>query len=142
MTVLHITHNLSIPLHDMEFLAIRSQGAGGQNVNKVASAIHLRFDVRKSSLPEYLKSKILASRDRRISTEGIIVIKAQEYRRQEKNRQAALARLKAIVLQATKKEKVRKPTRASRASHEKRLQTKNIRGRTKNLRKKVRNHNE
>lgn len=116
---------------------MRSQGAGGQNVNKVASAVHLRFDVRASSLPVEIKDRILALRDRRLSSEGIVVIKAQAHRSREKNRDEALARLRELIRAALVQRKARRPTRPTRRSKERRLESKKIAARTKALRRRV-----
>ena len=113
---LHITSSVSIPLTEIEMTAIRSQGPGGQNVNKVASAIHLRFDVGGSSLSDIQKQRVLAQKDRRLTTDGVLVIKAQNHRTQERNKQEALERLQGILRNALKIQKRRKPTRPSYGS--------------------------
>ena len=135
--VLPISNNVSIPLHEITLTPIRAQGAGGQNVNKVSSAIHLRFDVRHSSLPDFYKERLLALRDSRLTDDGIIIIKAQQYRTQEKNRADALERLSLIIRSAGHISKKRKPTRPSGAARKKRVDTKTKRGKIKTLRKKV-----
>ena len=114
----------AIAPHEVEFIAIRAQGAGGQNVNKVSSAIHLRFDVRASGLPQVLKMRLLALHDRRITRNGVIIIKAQEYRTQEQNRAAALERLDALIAEVATIRKVRVATRPTRASQRRRLESK------------------
>ena len=134
---IRISAQLSIPDNEIEISAVRSQGAGGQNVNKVSSAIHLRFDINASSLPEFYKQRLLALRDRRISKEGVVIIKAQQYRTREKNLEAAINRLREMIRQATTRVKKRRATKPTRSSQQKRLDRKNRHGRTKALRGKV-----
>jgi len=134
---MEISSRLRIPDDEIEFVPIRAQGAGGQNVNKVSSAIHLRFDINASSLPEGVRVKLLALSDSRISKEGIVVIKAQTHRTQEKNRAEALDRLKELVRRATVTHKKRVPTKPSRSSQRKRVDGKTKRGQLKKLRGKV-----
>lgn len=134
---LQLSNAVTIPEEELELQAIRAQGAGGQNVNKVSSAIHLRFDIPASSLPEFYKERLLALKDSRISKEGVLVIKAQQFRTQEKNREDALQRLKTLILDATKVQKARRPTKPSRNSQKKRMDKKNQRGQIKSLRGKV-----
>ncbi len=117
--------------------AIRARGAGGQKVNKVATAIHLRFDIPASSLPDFYKQRLLALQDQRISSDGVIVIKAQRYRSQEKNREEALDRLRELIRSVLVTRKKRKPTKPSKATKEKRLEAKRQRGKIKRSRGKV-----
>ena len=138
MTVkeLRVDDRITIRLDEIRLDAVRAQGPGGQNVNKVSSAIHLRFDVPASSLPEHIKQRLLNSRDQRITSDGVIVIKAQNHRTQEKNREEALARLSQIVKKAAQKKRKRIPTKPSRAAKQKRLDSKKKRGALKILRSK------
>ncbi|MBF2088806.1 MAG: aminoacyl-tRNA hydrolase [Synechococcales cyanobacterium K44_A2020_017] len=135
--MLQITNRTAIPLSEIDLSAVRSQGAGGQNVNKVATAIHLRFDIQASSLSPLYKERLLNLNDKRITKDGLIIIKAQQHRTQEQNKDDALQRLQALIKSVTVTPKKRKPTKPSRNAKKKRLDSKTKRGQIKALRKKV-----
>jgi ribosome-associated protein len=136
--MISVSRSVEIPDQEVTITAIRAQGAGGQHVNKTSTAIHLRFDIRASSLPEYYKERLLAASHHLITPEGVVVIKAQEYRSQEMNREAAVARLISLIKELTAEQKSRRATRPTRASKERRLASKAQKSTTKSLRGKVR----
>jgi len=135
--MIFISNTLSLEDHEVDISAIRSQGAGGQNVNKVSSAIHLRFDINASSLSDFHKQLLLESKDSRITKEGVLVIKAQQFRTQEKNKIDAFERLQQFIVEATYISKTRRPTKPSKNARRKRTDQKTQRGMTKSLRGKV-----
>ncbi|WP_053381943.1 alternative ribosome rescue aminoacyl-tRNA hydrolase ArfB [Nitrospira moscoviensis] len=135
--MLHISSHVTIPDSEIDIHAVRSQGAGGQNVNKVATAAHLQFDIRASSLPPFYKEELLKLKDHRISADGIITIKAQQHRTQERNREDALERLRSLIQSVAIPRKKRKPTKPTKISKQRRLESKAKRGRLKALRRTI-----
>ncbi len=135
--MLKISNNVELADWEIELTAIRAMGAGGQKVNKTSSSIHLRFDIKRSTLPQFYKEQLLTLSDSRITKEGVVIIKAQQYRTQEQNREDALERLKQLILSAIVVQKKRKPTKPTRASQKRRVDAKKRKAQTKSLRGKI-----
>ncbi|MCV6588973.1 MAG: alternative ribosome rescue aminoacyl-tRNA hydrolase ArfB [Marinobacterium sp.] len=135
--MLRISNRITLAAHEIELSAIRAQGAGGQHINKTSSAIHLRFDISTSSLPDVYKERLLALHDQRISNDGMVIIKAQQYRSQEQNREAALQRLATLIRSVMVEQKARRATKPTRGSQKRRLDSKTRHGKNKALRRKV-----
>jgi len=137
MDTLSISRNVTLPVSEVELSAIRASGPGGQNVNKVSSAIHVRFDIKASSLPDFYKSRLLGLKDRRITSDGIVIIKAARFRTREKNRIDGLERLAELIRDAGRVQKARRATKPGRAAKKRRLDAKSRRSKTKQMRRRV-----